>query len=76
MHLIQQQLSVFDAAPGIFEVQRASPDGFYFRTAKLDARFHFFFHKIFMIGFPVPGHDLNAILFQTTHLPFSMGIIP
>jgi len=69
VHLIQQELPVLDAAPGVLQIQVARPDGFDLRAHKLNTRLKFFLHEIFVIGFPIPGHDLDPSLFQTAHLP-------
>ena len=37
-------------------------------ATQFDAGFHFFFHKIFVVSLPVPGHDFYAFLFQIAHL--------
>ena len=75
VHLVQKHLAVLDAAPGVFQIQCTCADGFDLRTAELDTGFHFLFHEIFVIGFPVSGHDFDALLFQIPHLPESILII-
>ena len=68
VHLVKDQLAVFDAAPGILQIQRAGPDGLDLGTHQLDTGFVFFFDEIFMPGFPVGGHDFYGLLFQIAHL--------
>ena len=46
-------------------------------TNQFNTCFDFLFHKVFVIGFPVPRHDLYACLFQMSHpLCDSTVIIP
>ena len=68
VHLVQDHFSVLDAAPGILQVQGTCPDGFDFRAYQFDTGFKFFFHKVFVVSFPVSGHDFNSCLFQIAHL--------
>ena len=68
VHLVQKQLAILDAAPGILQIQRTLAYGLNFRTAQFNARFQLFFYKIFVVSFPVPGHDLDTLLFRTPHL--------
>ena len=68
MHLVDQKFAVFDAAPCVLQVHRTCADGFDFRAYQLDTGFKFFFHEVFMVCFPVPGHDFDALLFQMYHL--------
>ena len=68
VHLVQDHLAVLDAAPGILQIQGTCTDGLDFRAHQFNTGFEFFFHEIFMVGFPIPGHDLDACLFQMNHL--------
>ena len=64
VHLVQDQLAVFNAEPGVLQVQGALADGLNLCANQLDAGLHLFDHKILVIGLPVPGHHLDAFLFQ------------
>ena len=75
MHLVDQQLTVFNAAPGVLQVQCAGADGFDLSAHQFDAGFVFFFDKVFVPSLSVGGHDFDAILFQMRHL-VSLAIIP
>ena len=57
---VQKQLAILDAAPGILQVQGASPDGFDLRAHQLDACFISFQNKIIVKSLFVVGNQLNS----------------
>ena len=52
----------------VLQIEGTSPDRLDLGTNQFDTGFEFFLHEVFVIGFPVPGHDLDSALFQTAHL--------
>jgi hypothetical protein len=68
VHLINKKLAVFNAAPGILQVQIAAADGFHFRANQFNTGLVFFFDEIFMPGFPVGGNNLDGLLFRSNPL--------
>ena len=68
VHLIEDELAVLDAAPGILQIQGTLTNGFDLRAHQFDAGLIFLFDEVFVPGLPVGGHDLDAVLFQFAHL--------
>ena len=69
MHLVDEKLTVFDATPGILQVQCTGADGFDFSAKELNPSLVFFFDKIVVINLPVFGYDFSTCVLQGTAPP-------
>ena len=67
VHLVEEHLTVLDAAPGILQVQGALADGLDLGADQFDAGLVVLLDEVFVTGLPVPGHHLDAVFFQGVH---------
>ena len=61
MHLFDDQLAIFDAAPAILQIHTAGTDRLYLCAGQLDSRFKAFHYEIIVPRFFVDGNGFRIL---------------
>ena len=68
MHIVNEDLSVLDAAPAVLKVQGSGTDGLDLCAEQFNAGLEFLFHKVIVVCLAVLGRDLDSSFFRTAPL--------
>ena len=75
MHAVDVQFALFDAAPGVFQVDLPLAHRLHFGAEEFDAGLKTLENKVVVICFFVPGNGLQTVVFFLGHERFSPRVV-